>query len=46
MPSIEVTRSLTRDFRLQVFVHGSVSAGPLSISWGPFQIFMKINKVI
>jgi hypothetical protein len=35
--------SLTRDFRLKVFFHKSVSPGPLSISLGPFRIFSKIR---
>jgi hypothetical protein len=36
-----VKGSLTRDFRLQVFFHKSVSLWPLSIPLGPFQIFSK-----
>ncbi len=35
--------SLTREFRLQVFFHKSVSPGPLSIPLGPFRIFSKIR---
>ncbi len=38
--------SLTRDFRLQVFFHKSVSPGPLSIPLGSFRIFSKIRGVI
>ncbi len=37
-----VKGSLTRDFRLQVFFHKSVSLGPLSIPLGPFKFFSKI----
>jgi hypothetical protein len=34
--------SRTRDFQLQVFFHGSVSFGSLSIPIEPFQFFSKI----
>jgi hypothetical protein len=35
--------TVPRDFRLQVFLHESVSLKPLSISLGPFRIFSKIR---
>jgi hypothetical protein len=35
--------TVSRDFRLHSFFHEPVSPKPLSISLGPFQIFLKIR---
>ncbi len=38
--------TMSRDFRLMVFFHESVSPKPLSIPLGPFRIFSKIRRDI